>query len=152
MPDKGRPKVWGNMNGFRAEFLTIARSEHGELSPGVLAGIGRRRAAHGQRERIVHGEHGEAPASAALRCVSSGYLADGCSCRAGVPAAVASAAWREELERGRMCEGFFHFAWRRDVWLAYGLADGRVRGVYCPAHRFEREQRLGYDPELALEI
>ena len=57
-----------------------------------------------------------------------------------------------ELERGRLCEGFFHFAWRGDVWLAYGLASGRVRGVYCPAHRSEREQRLGYDPELALEI
>lgn len=131
------------MNGYRAELLTIARSGHGELSPGVFAGIGRRRASHG--------ECGEAPDSA-LRCVSSGYLGDGCSCRARVPAAVASAAWREELERGRLCEGFFHFAWRGDVWLAYGLASGRVRGVYCPEHRSEREQRLGYDPELALEI
>jgi len=140
------------MNGYRTELLTIARSRHGELSPGVLAGIGRRRAAHGERERISHGERGEAPAPAGLRCVSSGYLADGCSCRSSVPAAVASAAWRNEMERGRMCEGFFHFAWRGDVWLAYGLADGRVRGVYCPEHRSEREQRLGYDPELALEI
>ncbi|HEY5344262.1 MAG TPA: hypothetical protein VIJ66_11480 [Solirubrobacteraceae bacterium] len=141
------------MNGYRAELLTSARSRHGELSLGVLAGSGWRRAAHGrEREHIVHGERGEAPASAALRCVSSGYLVDGCSCRARVPAAVAMAAWREELERGRMCEGFFHFAWRGDVWLAYGLADGRVRGVYCPEHRSEREQRLGYDPELALEI
>jgi hypothetical protein len=134
------------MNGYRAELLTIARtgSGRGELSPGVLAGIGRRRGGS-------HGERRE-PLELALRCVSSGYLSDGCSCRAHVPAAVASAAWRNELERGRLCEGFFHFAWRGDVWLAYGLASGRVRGVYCPAHRSEREQRLGYDPELALEI
>jgi hypothetical protein len=112
------------MNGYRAELLTIAR-----------AGSGR-----------------AAAPEPALRCVSSGYLASGCSCRARVPATVASAAWREELEQGRLCEGFFHFAWRGDVWLAYGLAGGGVRGVYCPAHRSEREQRLGYDPELALAI
>jgi hypothetical protein len=137
--------VWEDMNGYRAELLTIARTgcRHGELPPGVLAGIGRRRDSHGDR--------GEAQDSV-LRCVSSGYLGDGCSCRACVPVAVASVAWREELERGRLCEGFFHFAWRGDVWLAYGLASGRVRGVYCPEHRSEREQRLGYDPELALEI
>jgi hypothetical protein len=136
------------MNGYRAELLTIARtgsgSGRGVLAPGVLAGSGRRRGGS-------HGERREPP-EPALRCVSSGYLSDGCSCRARVPAAVASAAWRNELERGRLCEGFFHFAWRGDVWLAYGLVGGRVRGVYCPAHRSEREQRLGYDPELALEI
>jgi hypothetical protein len=111
------------MNGYRAELLTIART--------------------GSR-------HG--PPELPLRCVSSGYLGDGCSCRARVPAAVAGAAWRDELEQGRLREGFFHFAWRGDVWLAYGLAGGGVRGVYCPAHRSEREQRLGYDPELALAI
>jgi hypothetical protein len=131
------------MDGYRAELLTIARSGPGELSPGVLAGIGRRRRSHGNS--------GEGLESA-LRCVSSGYLGDGCSCRSRVPANVASAAWRNELEQGRLCEGFFHFAWRGEVWLAYGLSSGRVRGVYCPAHRSEREQRLGYDPELALEI
>jgi hypothetical protein len=131
------------MNGYRAELLTIARSGHGELAPGVLAGIGRRRDSHGERREALE---------PALRCVSSGYLTDGCSCRSRVPAAVASAAWRNELEQGRLCEGFFHFAWRGGVWLAYGLAGGRVRGVYCPAHRSEREQRLGYDPELALVV
>jgi hypothetical protein len=87
-----------------------------------------------------------------LRCVSSGYLSDGCSCSSRVPAAVVAAAWRSELERGRQRDGFFHFAWRAGTWLAYGLPDGTVRGVYCPAHRAERVQRLGYDPELALAV
>jgi hypothetical protein len=91
-----------------------------------------------------------------LRCVSSGYLSHGCSCSERVPAAVAIDAWHRELERGRTHEdphnGFFHFSWHDGVWLAYGLPGGQVRGVYCPAHRSEREQRLGYDPELALAV
>jgi len=87
-----------------------------------------------------------------LRCVSSGYLSDGGSCSSRVPAAVVIAAWRGELERGRLHEGFFSFAWHGGVWLAYGLPGGQVRGVYCPSHRVEREERLGYDPELALAI
>jgi hypothetical protein len=95
-----------------------------------------------------------------LRCVASGYLADGCSCSASVPAAVAIAAWQRELERERpkdgahddLHDGFFNFAWRGGVWLAYGLPGGQVRGVYCPAHRSEREQRLGYDHRLALAV
>jgi hypothetical protein len=148
MPDRGRPGF--EMNGYRAELLTIARSGQGEISPGVLAGIGRRRRAP-HRECSSRGER-DSVLDTTLRCVSSGYLGDGCSCRARVPVAVASAAWREELKQGRLCEGFFHFAWRGETWLAYGLAGGRVRGVYCPAHRCEREQRLGYDPELVVEI
>ena len=87
-----------------------------------------------------------------LRCVSSGYLSDGCSCSARVPVAVAIAAWHRGLERGGPHDGFFHFAWRGGVWLAYGVPAGQVRGVYCPAHRCEREQRLGYDPGLALAV
>jgi hypothetical protein len=130
------------MNGYRTELLSIARAGHdGGAPPSGLAGRARRR-------RPVHGGAVDRP----LRCVSSGYLSDGCSCRAGVPAAVVSAAWRNELERGRRRDGFFHFAWRGGVWLAYGLPDGTVRGVYCPAHRAEREQRLGYDPELAIAV
>jgi hypothetical protein len=85
-----------------------------------------------------------------LRCVSSGYLSGGCSCRSSIPRDVVSAAWAAELQRGGAdAERFFNFAWHGGMWLAYGLVDGKVRGVYCPAHRAEREQRLGYDPQLA---
>ncbi len=59
-------------------------------------------------------------------------------------------AWRRELERAHGHAGFFHFRWQDEVWLGYGLADGQVRGAFCPAHRAEREERLGYDPELAV--
>jgi hypothetical protein len=83
-----------------------------------------------------------------LRCVWSSYPTYDRCCPAQVPAAVVSAAWGRELEHGHH-EGFFHFSWRGGAWLAYGLADGGVRGVYCSAHRAEREQRLGYDPQLA---
>jgi len=75
-----------------------------------------------------------------LRCVSSGYLNGGCACPANVPADVAEGAWCHELRGGRP-EGFFRFTWRREIWLAYGLGDGSVRGVYCPAHGAERDRR-----------
>ncbi len=76
-----------------------------------------------------------------LRCVSSGYLSDGCSCRSSIPASVVTAAWGGERERsGAHADRFFHFAWRGDVWLAYGLKNGRVRGVYCPSHSAERDE------------
>jgi len=78
-----------------------------------------------------------------LRCVSSGYLSDGCSCRLSIPSSVVTAAWRVERERGAVCgDRLFHFAWRGEVWLAYGLRDGRVRGVYCPTHRAERDEHV----------
>ncbi|MGO9762023.1 MAG: hypothetical protein ACLP1Q_12270 [Solirubrobacteraceae bacterium] len=74
-----------------------------------------------------------------LRCVSSGYLADGCSCQTTVPASVVGAAWARELDRAPAREDqFFRFAWRGGEWLAYGLRDGRVRGVYCPEHSARR--------------
>ncbi len=77
-----------------------------------------------------------------LRCVSSGYLADGCSCQATVPARIASAAWARELERAPAREDqFFRFLWRGGEWRAYGLRDGRVRGVYCPEHSARRSER-----------
>jgi len=77
-----------------------------------------------------------------LRCVSSGYLADDCSCQATVPASLVAAAWARELERAPAPEDqFFRFAWRGGEWLAYGLRDGRVRGVFCPEHSARRAQR-----------
>ena len=85
-----------------------------------------------------------------LRCVWTSHPDHEHCCRARIPARTVADAWRRELELGRVCAGFFHFAWNGRVWRAYGLPDGSVRGVYCPTHRAEREERLGYDPELVL--
>jgi hypothetical protein len=77
-----------------------------------------------------------------LRCVSSGYLRDGCSCQATIPTSVVTGAWARELEHTPAREDrFFRFAWRDREWLAFGLRDGRVRGVYCPEHSAERAER-----------
>jgi len=82
-----------------------------------------------------------------LRCVSSGYLSDGCSCHSTVPAGVAEAAWAHKRERAPACEDqFFRFVWAGGEWLAYGLRNGRVRGVYCPEHCEERAARY-YSPD-----
>jgi hypothetical protein len=75
-----------------------------------------------------------------LRCVSSGYLSGGCSCPRTIPAAVVVAAWAHELEKAAG-ERFFHFAWGGGEWLAFGLEDGLVRGVYCPDHSADRDER-----------
>ncbi len=77
-----------------------------------------------------------------MQCVSSGYLSGGCSCDATIPAGVVTAAWARELERtGERDSRFFNFTWQGAVWLAFGLADGQIRGVYCPTHRAERDAR-----------
>jgi hypothetical protein len=77
-----------------------------------------------------------------LRCVSSGYLADECSCRATIPSSVAAAAWANEQDLlGSREDRFFRFAWRGGVWFAFGLSDGSVRGVYCPTHSAARAER-----------
>jgi hypothetical protein len=89
----------------------------------------------GQRVATVH---------ETLKCVWSGHGAEdieGCTTR--IPAAVVAKAWRGEMELGGMVEGFFHFSWRNGVWLAYGVQDGSVRGVYCPTHCSERAARRG---------
>jgi hypothetical protein len=84
----------------------------------------------------------ETDAERVLRCVSSGYLTDGCSCRTTVPASVAGGAWARELERAPAREDrFFRFQWDGGAWLGYGLRDGRVRGVYCPQHSAKRAER-----------
>jgi hypothetical protein len=83
---------------------------------------------------------GAQEAERSLRCVSSGYLAEGCSCGETIPYHVVTTAWTRALSRGH-AEGFFRFPWQEQVWLAYGLYDGHVRGVYCPAHSAERARR-----------
>jgi len=75
-----------------------------------------------------------------LQCVSSGYLSGGGSCPRTIPAAAVITAWARELEKASG-ERFFHFAWGGGEWLAYGLPDGLVRGVYCPDHSAERDER-----------
>lgn len=85
--------------------------------------------------------HARRPASAerVLRCVSSGYLTGGRSCQASVPAGVVSAAWAGELARSGECsDRLFNFLWRGQEWLGFGLADGEIRGVYCPVHSAQR--------------
>ncbi len=77
-----------------------------------------------------------------LRCVSSGYLGDGCSCDASVPGRVVAAAWARELAQGGVRrDRFFQFCWRGRDWLAFGLGTGEIRGVYCPTHSAERAAR-----------
>jgi hypothetical protein len=77
-----------------------------------------------------------------MRCVSSGYLSGGCSCRATIPSSVVTTAWvREQELLGSREDRFFRFAWRGGVWFAFGVADGSVRGVYCPTHSAARAER-----------
>ncbi len=77
-----------------------------------------------------------------LRCVSSGYLDHGCSCEASVPRGAVTDAWIRELAlHGEGEDRFFRFTWSGERWLAYGLGSGQVRGVYCPAHSAERDER-----------
>jgi hypothetical protein len=84
-----------------------------------------------------------ATAERSLRCVSSGYLGDGCSCPATIPTRVVAAAWERQRSRGDAPqEGLFRFAWQGEMWLAFGQS-GEIRGVYCPVHLLEREERLG---------
>lgn len=84
----------------------------------------------------------QAPVDLLLRCVSSGYMSDGCSCQTTVPESVVGAAWARELERAPAREDrFFRFMWHDGEWLAYGLRSGRVRGVYCPEHSARRSER-----------
>ena len=83
-----------------------------------------------------------------LQCVWTRHPTHDHRCQARVPARRAASAWWRELQLGGARAGFFNFNWRGEEWLSYGLSSGEVRGVYCPAHRAEREQRLGYDPQL----
>ena len=76
-----------------------------------------------------------------MGCVWTGYRSNGCPCAARIPADVVAAAWRSELEREDVhVDRFFRLTWQDGVWLAYGLKEGGVRGVYCPSHGVEREE------------
>jgi hypothetical protein len=76
-----------------------------------------------------------------LPCVSSGSSA-GCSCRSQIARDVVADAWARELEASGDREArFFHFISDGGVWMAYGLANGNVRGVYCPSHNSQRAER-----------
>jgi len=76
-----------------------------------------------------------------MKCVWSGYLDYNRDCRSRIPASVVVKAWHREIQIKGAVEGFFYFSWRNGVWLAYGLRDGRVRGVYCPTHSSQRNVR-----------
>lgn len=77
-----------------------------------------------------------------LRCVWSNHPDHTLDCRACIPASVVTTAWRREAREYDTPEGFFYFSWNEGVWLAYGLRDGNVRGVYCPTHCAERTAKL----------
>jgi hypothetical protein len=123
-----------DMTGLQAGATTLERhvrdADWDDAFADVVADLDRRGAA------------GAEVAGQRLRCVSSGYLANGCSCSASIPAEVVAAVWERELARGGdRGDRFFRIAWQEDVWLAFGLQDGGVRGVYCPSHSAERDER-----------
>ena len=75
-----------------------------------------------------------------IECVWSSL--DGCSCGASIPIDAVTHAWARALDTtGELQDRFFHFIWEGGVWVAYGLADGEVRGVQCPSHNSERAAR-----------
>jgi hypothetical protein len=89
----------------------------------------------------IGGAHAAVVSELPLRCVSSSSP-DGCSCRSQIAKDVVAQAWARELEAGGDREArFFHFISDGGVWMAYGLADGDVRGVYCPSHNSQRAER-----------
>jgi hypothetical protein len=108
-------------------FNAGARSEFGRAPSPALDPFTARRMAR-ERQRREAG---------AMRCVSSGYRADGRSCCHAVPSDVAEAAWAHEQGGDR----FFLFTWRGEAWLGFGAEGDGVRGVYCPEHHAQRAER-----------
>jgi hypothetical protein len=118
------------MVGLHADLVRAESISDGDSLERVVTDLDSRRAAR------------EAGSQRPLQCVSSGYLGDGCSCRSMIPAAVVAAAWCEERRRGGpRGDRFFRFTWQGGTWLAYGIGDGRIRGVYCPDHSAARDER-----------
>ena len=91
-----------------------------------------------QARALAAGSPGES-----LQCLSRGYLGGGERCARRILRRTVDGAWRAALEDGAIGEGFFRFSWRGGQWLAYGHSDGHVRGVYCPEHAADRDQRAG---------
>jgi hypothetical protein len=94
----------------------------------------------GDQPHLVEVQSSETSAEP-MKCVWSGHPHYDRDCRARIPASVVVKAWHREMGRNGAVEGFFNFTWRHGVWLAYGLSDGAVRGVYCPTHCSERDSR-----------
>jgi|HubBroStandDraft_3_1064219.scaffolds.fasta_scaffold00350_5 hypothetical protein len=84
-----------------------------------------------------------------LKCVWSGHPHYERDCRSRIPASIVVKAWHREIQLKGTVEGFFNFSWRNGVWLAYGLREGGVRGVYCPTHCHQRDSRESHDAESA---
>jgi hypothetical protein len=61
-----------------------------------------------------------------------------------VPAAVAAAAWEHERLAHPGEDRMFQFEFRGGTWLAFGVKNGGVRGVYCPQHNARRAEHY-YD-------
>ena len=80
------------------------------------------------------------------RCVASGPLRDGDSCACTVPSGVVLRAWASVQHTGGSGPRFFRFWWEGELWLSFGLEDGDVRGVYCPEHTAERDDRASAGP------
>jgi hypothetical protein len=115
------------MNAVQAGVLGTERDLGDGEFASIVAGLLRRE----EQQRWTRSESS---------CVWSGV--DGCSCRQTISTDAVTAAWTRELEASVDGEDrFFHFIWEGGVWLAYGLADGDVRGVYCPSHNSERAAR-----------
>lgn len=87
-----------------------------------------------------------------MKCVWSGYPDYNRDCRSRIPASVVIKAWHREIQLKGTVEGFYYFSWRSGVWLAYGLRDGRVRGVYCPTHCVDRDSRETQGEGSAAEV
>lgn len=86
-----------------------------------------------------------------MRCVWTNHPQGGCNCEARISTGVVREVWRRELLERRVPEGFFRFLWDGGEWLGYGLPNGAVRGVYCPAHCAQRDARVPRAQRLAEE-
>lgn len=82
---------------------------------------------------------GESAEDGLLKCVWRGYPDQEQSCECCIPHTVVATTWLSQTEHEN--ERFFCVPWKGGTWLAYGLRDGEVRGVYCPTHCAEREAR-----------